>query len=189
MWMGYQPQHGVKGNQGCPPRGQRAYSLSEALANEGTNSTSNNLVLIPAPPQHAVWSWQRNLTSLSFDVYLGKKGIITAGSDGKESSCNVGGISLIFLGWVDPLEEGMAIHSSILAWRIPWKEEPGGLQSMGLQRVGHDQMTKHSTANNTLLAVLLWCLQEIMNKLVLMVKLEMHLGTKLDVRLGGVLNT
>ena len=38
----------------------------------------------------------------------------------------------------DPLEEGMATHSSILAWRIPWTEEPGGLQSMGLQRVGHD---------------------------------------------------
>ena len=37
----------------------------------------------------------------------------------------------------DPLEEGMAIHSSILAWRIPWTEEPGGLQSMGSQRVGH----------------------------------------------------
>ena len=42
------------------------------------------------------------------------------------------------LGWEDPLEEGMATHSSILAWRIPWTEEPGGLQSMGLQRVGHD---------------------------------------------------
>ena len=39
------------------------------------------------------------------------------------------------LGWEDPLEEGMATHSSILAWRIPWTEEPGGLQSMGLQRV------------------------------------------------------
>ena len=37
------------------------------------------------------------------------------------------------LGWEDPLEEGMATHSSILAWRIPWTEEPGGLQSMGLQ--------------------------------------------------------
>ena len=37
-----------------------------------------------------------------------------------------------------PLEEGMAAHSSILAWRIPWTEEPGGLQSVGLQRVGHD---------------------------------------------------
>ena len=37
-----------------------------------------------------------------------------------------------------PLEEGMATHSSILAWRIPWTEEPGGLQSIALQRVGHD---------------------------------------------------
>ena len=38
----------------------------------------------------------------------------------------------------DPLEKGMATHSSILAWRIPWTEEPGGLQSMKSQRVGHD---------------------------------------------------
>ena len=42
------------------------------------------------------------------------------------------------LGWGDPLEEGMATHSNILAWRIPWTEEPSGLQSMGLQRVRHD---------------------------------------------------
>ena len=42
------------------------------------------------------------------------------------------------LDWEDPLKKGMATHSSILAWRIPWTEEPGGLQSMGLQRVGHD---------------------------------------------------
>jgi len=42
------------------------------------------------------------------------------------------------LGWEDSLEEGMATHSSILAWRIPWIEEPGGLQSLGSQRVGHD---------------------------------------------------
>ena len=41
-------------------------------------------------------------------------------------------------GQEDPLEEGMATLSSILAWRIPWTEEPGGLQSMGLQRVRHD---------------------------------------------------
>ena len=40
------------------------------------------------------------------------------------------------LGWEDPLEEEMATHSSILAWKIPWTEEPGGLQAMGLQRVG-----------------------------------------------------
>ena len=42
-----------------------------------------------------------------------------------------------FLGQEDPLEEDTAIHSSILAWRIPWTGEPGGLQSIGLQRVGH----------------------------------------------------
>ena len=42
------------------------------------------------------------------------------------------------LGWEDPLKQGMAAHSSILAWRIPWMEEPDGLQSMGLQRAGHD---------------------------------------------------
>jgi len=41
------------------------------------------------------------------------------------------------LDWEDPLEKGIAIHSSILAWRILWTEEPGGLQSMGLQRVRH----------------------------------------------------
>ena len=42
------------------------------------------------------------------------------------------------LGWEDLLEEGMATHSSILAWRIPWTKKPGGLQSMGSQRVEHD---------------------------------------------------
>ena len=42
------------------------------------------------------------------------------------------------MGQEDPLEKGMANHSSILAWRIPWTEEPGGLQSMESQRVGHD---------------------------------------------------
>ena len=42
------------------------------------------------------------------------------------------------LDWEDPLEEGMAIHSSILAWRIPWTEEPGWLLSVGLQKVRHD---------------------------------------------------
>ena len=42
------------------------------------------------------------------------------------------------LGWEDPLEKEMAACSSILAWKIPWTEEPGGLQSVGLQRVRHD---------------------------------------------------
>ena len=42
------------------------------------------------------------------------------------------------LGWEDPLEKGMATHSSILSWRIPWTQEPGGLQSMGSKTVGHN---------------------------------------------------
>ena len=42
------------------------------------------------------------------------------------------------LDWEDPLKKGMATHSSILAWRIPWTKEPGGLQPIELQRVGHD---------------------------------------------------
>ena len=50
------------------------------------------------------------------------------------------------LGWEDPLEEGMATHSGILAWKIPRAEEPGGLQSMALQRIRHDWVTKHSMA-------------------------------------------
>ena len=56
------------------------------------------------------------------------------GSDGKEPACDAGEPSLI-LGWEDPLEKGRATHATILAWRIPRKEEPGGLQSMQLQRV------------------------------------------------------
>ena len=52
------------------------------------------------------------------------------GSDGKESACHAGDTG--------PLGEGMATYSSTLAWRIPWTEEPGGLQSVGLQRVRHD---------------------------------------------------
>ena len=46
------------------------------------------------------------------------------------------------LGWEDLLEKEMVTHSNILAWEIPWTEEPGRLQSMGLQRVGHDLVTK-----------------------------------------------
>ena len=47
-------------------------------------------------------------------------------------------IQVRFLGQEDPLEKGMATHSSILAWSIPWTEEPGGLQSMRVAKVGHD---------------------------------------------------
>ena len=53
------------------------------------------------------------------------------------------------LGWEDPPEEDMVTHSSILIWEIPQTEEPGGLQSMGLQRVRHDLVTKHNTVQQT----------------------------------------
>ena len=59
------------------------------------------------------------------------------GSAGKEFACNVGDLGSI-LGLGRSLEEGMATHSSILAWGILWTEEPSGLQSMGSQRVRHD---------------------------------------------------
>ena len=48
------------------------------------------------------------------------------------------------LGWADPLEKEMAAHSSILAWEIPWTEEPGGLQSMGLQRMDTTERLTHT---------------------------------------------
>ena len=66
------------------------------------------------------------------------------GSDSKESACNAGDEGSI-LGLEDPLEKGITTHSSIVAWRIPWTEEPGELQSMGSQRAGHDSVTNQTT--------------------------------------------
>ena len=71
----------------------------------------------------------------SYSIYIHSTGF-PGGSDGKEFACNE--TQFWFLGWEDPLEKDMATHSSILAWRIPWKEEPGGLQSIWSQRVRHD---------------------------------------------------
>ena len=60
------------------------------------------------------------------------------GASGKEPRLPMQETQTQSLGWEDPLEEGMTTHSSILAWRISWTEEPDGLQSKGLHRVGHD---------------------------------------------------
>ena len=75
--------------------------------------------------------------------YLGFPG----GSDGKESACKQE-IWVWYLGWEDPLEKVMAAHSSILAWRIPWTKEPGELQPMGSQRLGHSSVTFTLTVVN-----------------------------------------
>ena len=84
-----------------------------------------------------VWKipWRRD--RLPTPVFLG----FPCGSAGKEYACKAGDeqeTQVQSLGGKDPLEKGKATHSSSLAWRIPWTEEPGGLQSMGSQRLGHD---------------------------------------------------
>ena len=71
------------------------------------------------------------------------KFLFPAGSDGKASVCNVG-TWVQSLGWEDPPEKEMAAHSSILAWRIRWIRDPGRLESIALQRVGHNWETSLS---------------------------------------------
>ena len=65
----------------------------------------------------------------------------------KNLPANAGDVGVQSLGQEDPLEEGMATYSNILAWGIPWTEEPGRLQPMGLQRVGHDSATSFTRRN------------------------------------------
>ena len=60
---------------------------------------------------------------------------------GKESTCNAGDM-VWSLGWEDPWEKETATHSSILGWETSWTEKPGGLQTMGLQRIGHNLVIK-----------------------------------------------
>ena len=68
--------------------------------------------------------------SFTFQVVLAVKNLPASGEDMRDSG--------LIPGLGSSLEEGMATHSSLLAWRIPWTEESGGLQTMGLQRAGHD---------------------------------------------------
>jgi len=76
-------------------------------------------------------------------------------------------------GWEDPLEKGMATHSSILAWRIPWTKEPGGLQSMRLQRAGHNWATNAHTP--------WWNIMESVNRVCLGTLMRWH-GLKASLR-------
>ena len=74
------------------------------------------------------------------------------------------------LGGENPLEKGMATHSNILAWRIPWTKEPGGLQATGLQRIGHDWANKQSTSSNKLDCKEGWALRNWCFKIVVLEK-------------------
>ena len=79
-----------------------------------------------------------------FETLCRHKRGFPGGSDGKESACDAGD-RVQSLGREDPLEEEVATHSSILAWEIPWTEEPGGLQSMGCKKSDTTDTTEPST--------------------------------------------
>ena len=81
-----------------------------------------------------------HFTHSSTDAQLSDFYFFPGGASGKEPTCQFRRHEtwVPSLGQEDPLEKEVATHSSILAWRIPWTEQPGGLQSMGSQRVGHD---------------------------------------------------
>ena len=123
----------------------------------------NGRNLFPLPHPEISWDPVAHrviLASLVFNftsfIWRGFPG----GTDSKQSACNVRD-PVWSLAWEDPLEKEMATHSSILAWRIPWTEEPGGLQSMGSQRVGHGWVADTNTLYHIELCVhsdltLLW---------------------------------
>ena len=94
---------------------------------------------------HERWNWDLNQFRLILKpLFLNyqAEGLLLplgflGGSDDKASACNMGDLGSIPV-WEDPLEKEMATHSSTFAWKIPWAEEPGRLQSIGSQRVKHN---------------------------------------------------
>ena len=101
-----------------------------------------------APNMVLFWgSWKLRLQHMNFEENMNQLPGFPGGSHGKKSTCNAGD-QIWYLGREDPMQKGMATHSTILAWRIPWTEKPGGLQSMKSQRAGHDRTTKHKLALN-----------------------------------------
>ena len=124
-----------------------------------STTKSNQSILKKISPEYSLEGLMRKL-KLQYFGHLMWRGF-PGFSDGKESACNAGdlgsmpglgsppwegnGNPLWFLGYEDPMEKGLATPSSILAWKIPWTEEPGGLQSTDLPRVGHDWATNTFT--------------------------------------------
>ena len=94
------------------------------------------------------WLFKNHLGSPCISVYVWYRyryrymalGGFPGGAGGKEPACQCRrhDLRVWYLGWEDPLDKGMTTHCSVLAWRIPWKEEPSGLQSIGSQRVRHN---------------------------------------------------
>ena len=104
-----------------PACGAKLEQTQKLLNKEHTRAVSNSCLTVST------------CSSIYLQVLNVKWGF-PGGSDGKESACSAGDL-------VRSLEEERATHYSILSWRIPWTEEPGGLQSMGSQRVRHDWVT------------------------------------------------
>ena len=109
------------------------YPLQYPWASLVAQMVKNLPAMQEIPVQFLGWKNPLRRDRLPISVLLS----FPSGSDGKESTCNMGDLSST-LRWEDPLEEGMAAHSSILAWRFPWTEEPGGLESIEPHRVGHN---------------------------------------------------
>ena len=129
---------------GCHPLSQFQLSLpwQPVSGIKMSNTKQEGLSILKCRrPQFESWDWKIpwRRDRLPIAVFMGFPG----GADGKESAA-MREIWVRSLGWEEPLEEGMATHSSILAWRIPMEKEPGGLQSTGSQRVGRDGVTKHA---------------------------------------------
>ena len=96
------------------------------------------MIIVIDIPIPKVKKWNKHINEfvvlMSFRIWPGRLPF-PGDSDGK---CRTPGLENLLPSWEDLLEEGMATHSSILAWRIPWTEEPAGLQFMGSPRVRHD---------------------------------------------------
>ena len=105
-------------------------------------------------PVEMLVSYQKRCQSLTSSPG-GAAGLHGAGSPGgaggKARVCQRQRVAGLIPGLEDPLEKGVATHSTILAWRIPWTQDPGGLQSMGLQRVGYDMQRACTQRDQTLL--------------------------------------
>ena len=95
---------------------------------------------------------QKLIDSENTPIYSISQNHLCGSSVGKKSACSAGD-RVLSLGLEDPLEKEMATHSSILAWKIPWTEEPGRLHSMGSTRVGHDLATKPPPKVNTVVYI------------------------------------
>ena len=120
------------GPQPATPQQTSLRSSPSSVSTRATPLQRPGCVAVLSPSLAPQRRWPQP-TAHSFPAALHLVHSLHTGASGEGPACQCGRQK----GWEDPLEEGLAIHSSIIAWRIPWTEEPGGLQSMGSPRVSH----------------------------------------------------